>query len=173
MTTSDPPAATTVCIAGCGPAGAVLGLLLARAGIDVVVLEEHADFLRDFRGDTVHASTMQVLAELDLLAGFEELPQQRTTSISLMTDDGFVTLGDFARLPGRFRCLSMVPQWELLDLLTTEAARSPSFALHRQVGGGGLVGGDGPSAPPRPRGPPPSPCTGRWRWWGSWRRTAR
>ncbi len=71
--TQTPPTVTTVCIAGCGPAGAMLGLLLARAGIDVVVLEKHADFLRDFRGDTVHASTLQVLAELDLLDGFEEL----------------------------------------------------------------------------------------------------
>ncbi len=139
MATHHPPAVTTVCIAGCGPAGAMLGLLLARAGIDVVVLEKHADFLRDFRGDTVHASTMQVLAELDLLEGFEELPQQRTTTITLMTDDGFVPLGDFTRLPGRFQCLSMVPQWELLDFLTTEAARSSSFALHRQVEVVGLV----------------------------------
>src|SRR4028118_1681843 len=151
MTTSNPPAATTVCIAGCGPAGAVLGLLLARAGIDVVVLEKHADFLRDFRGDTVHASTMQVLAELDLLEGFEELPQQRTTSISLMTDDGFVTLGDFTRLPGRFRCLSMVPQWELLDFLTAEAARAPSFALPPPGGGGGRGGARGGAAGPPPR----------------------
>ncbi|SDC93459.1 2-polyprenyl-6-methoxyphenol hydroxylase [Geodermatophilus telluris] len=141
--TQDLPATTTVCIAGCGPAGAVLGLLLGRAGIDVVVLEKHADFLRDFRGDTVHASTMQVLAELDLLEGFEELPQQRTTSISLMTDDGFLTLGDFTRLPGRFQCLSMVPQYELLDFLTTEAARSSSFTLHRQVEVVGLVEEDG------------------------------
>ncbi len=143
VTTQDLPAATTVCIAGCGPAGAVLGLLLARAGIDVVVLERHADFLRDFRGDTVHASTMQVLAELDLLEGFERLPQQRTTAITLMTDDGFVPLGDFTRLPGRFQCLSMVPQYELLDFLTTEAARSPSFALHRRVEVVGLVEEDG------------------------------
>ncbi len=139
MTTQNPPAATTVCIAGCGPAGAMLGLLLARAGIDVVVLEKHADFLRDFRGDTVHASTMQVLAELDLLEGFEQLPQQRTTTITLMTDDGFVPLGDFTRLPGRFQCLSMVPQYEFLDFLTTEAARNPSFALHRQVEVTGLI----------------------------------
>ncbi len=139
MTTQNPPATTTVCIAGCGPAGAMLGLLLARAGIDVVVLEKHADFLRDFRGDTVHASTMQVLAELDLLEGFEKLPQQRTTTITLMTDDGFVPLGDFTRLPGRFQCLSMVPQYEFLDFLTTEARRAPSFALHRQVEVVGLM----------------------------------
>ena len=139
MTTDTPPPSTTVCIAGCGPAGAVLGLLLARAGIDVVVLEKHADFLRDFRGDTVHASTMQVLAELDLLEGFQELPQQRTTNITLMTDEGFLPLGDFSRLPGRFQCLSMVPQYEFLDFLTAEAARAPSFALHRQAEVVGLI----------------------------------
>ncbi len=80
--------APTVCIAGCGPAGAVLGLLLARAGVDVVVLEKHRDFHRDFRGDTIHASTLQVLDELGLMAGFERLPHQRTTSVSLMTDQG-------------------------------------------------------------------------------------
>jgi 2-polyprenyl-6-methoxyphenol hydroxylase-like FAD-dependent oxidoreductase len=139
MTIQEFPSATTVCITGCGPAGAMLGLLLARAGIDVVVLEKHADFLRDFRGDTVHASTMQVLAELDLLEGFDELPQQRTTTITLMTDAGFIPLGDFTRLPGRFQCLSMVPQYELLEFLTTEAARHPSFALHRQVEVLGLI----------------------------------
>jgi 2-polyprenyl-6-methoxyphenol hydroxylase-like FAD-dependent oxidoreductase len=137
--TQTPPAVTTVCIAGCGPAGAMLGLLLARAGIDVVVLEKHADFLRDFRGDTVHASTLQVLAELDLLDGFEELPQQPTSTITLMTDSGMVPLGDFTRLPGRFQRLSMVPQWEFLDFLTAEAERAPSFALYRQVEVVGLV----------------------------------
>ena len=144
MITANPPAVTTVCIAGCGPAGAMLGLLLARAGIDVVVLEKHADFLRDFRGDTVHASTLQVFAELGLLEAFEKLPQQRTTGITLMTDRGTVLLGDFTRLPGRFQCLSMVPQWEFLNLLTAEAQKSR-----------------------------PSPCTGRWRWSGWSRRTAR
>ena len=139
MITDNPPAVTTVCIAGCGPAGAMLGLLLARAGIDVVVLEKHADFLRDFRGDTVHASTLQVFAELGLLEAFEKLPQQRTTGITLMTDRGTVLLGDFTRLPGRFQCLLMVPQWEFLNLLTAEAQKSPSFTLHRQVEVVGLV----------------------------------
>jgi 2-polyprenyl-6-methoxyphenol hydroxylase-like FAD-dependent oxidoreductase len=139
MRNDNPPAVTTVCIAGCGPAGALLGLLLARAGIEVVVLEKHADFLRDFRGDTVHASTMQVLAELDLLEGFEKLPQQRTTAITLMTDEGTVTLGDFSRLPGRFQSLSMVPQWELLNFLTAEAEKFPSFRLHRQAEVVGLI----------------------------------
>src|SRR5690242_16761290 len=106
MSVESTPARTTVCIAGCGPAGAMLGLMLARAGIDVVVLEKYSDFFRDFRGDTIHASTLQVLADLGLLAGFERLPQQRTTSIAMMTDEGMLTLADFTRLPGRFQYLS-------------------------------------------------------------------
>ena len=127
------PAETTVCISGCGPAGAMLGLMLARAGVDVVVLEKHSDFFRDFRGDTIHASTLQVLDELGLMAGFDELPHQRTETIGMMTDDGLLTLGDFRTLPGNFQYLSMVPQWDFLSFITTEAAKYPSFALHRRV----------------------------------------
>ncbi|HEX8507924.1 MAG TPA: FAD-dependent oxidoreductase [Propionibacteriaceae bacterium] len=139
MTTGDLPTETAVCIAGCGPAGAMLGLLLARAGVEVVVLEQYPDFFRDFRGDTIHASTLQVLDELDLLEGFEQLPQQRTTSITLMTDEGTLTLGDFSRLPGRFQALSMVPQWDFLSFLTAEAAQYPSFTLRRLTKVTGLV----------------------------------
>ena len=135
----DPTTTTTVCIAGCGPAGAMLALLLARAGVDVVVLEKHADFHRDFRGDTIHASTLQVLDELGLLAGFDLLPQQRTTGVTLWTDSGTFTLGDFTRLPGRFQALSMVPQWDFLDFLVAEARRHPSFRLMRQAEVVGLV----------------------------------
>jgi 2-polyprenyl-6-methoxyphenol hydroxylase-like FAD-dependent oxidoreductase len=139
--TSDPvPNQTTVCIAGCGPAGAMLGLMLARAGVDVVVLEKYPDFFRDFRGDTIHASTLQVLEELGLLTGFQRLPQQRTTSISLMTDDGMLTLGDFTHLPGRFKALSMVPQWDFLNYITADAERYPTFRLHRQAEVTGLIG---------------------------------
>ena len=139
MTTGDLPTEATVCIAGCGPAGAMLGLMLARAGVDVVVLEQHADFFRDFRGDTIHASTLQVLDELGLLEGFERLPQQRTTSITLMTDEGTLTLGDFSQLPGRFQALSMVPQWDFLNFITEEAERYPTFTLRRLTEVTGLV----------------------------------
>jgi 2-polyprenyl-6-methoxyphenol hydroxylase-like FAD-dependent oxidoreductase len=142
-TSATIPAETTVCIAGCGPAGAMLALMLARAGVGVVVLEQYADFFRDFRGDTIHASTLQVLAELDLLDGFEALPQQHTSTFSLMTDDGVVTLGDFRLLPGDFRYLSMVPQWDFLTFITKEAARYPSFALHRRAEVTGLLTDDG------------------------------
>jgi 2-polyprenyl-6-methoxyphenol hydroxylase-like FAD-dependent oxidoreductase len=127
------PDSTTCVVAGCGPAGAMLGLLLARAGVDVVVLEKHPDFFRDFRGDTVHASTLRILDELDLIDAFDRLPQQRTTRISLMTDDGLTPMGDFTTLPGRFPYMSMVPQWDFLSFLTAQAARYPGFALHREV----------------------------------------
>ena len=141
--TPQPARSTTVCIAGCGPAGAMLGLMLARAGVEVVVLEKYSDFFRDFRGDTIHASTLQVLDELGLLARFEQLPQQRTTSFTLVTDDGPFTLGDFSRLPGKFQALSMVPQWDFLTFLTEEAERCPTFTLQRRSEVVGLVEEDG------------------------------
>jgi 2-polyprenyl-6-methoxyphenol hydroxylase-like FAD-dependent oxidoreductase len=144
---------TTVCIAGCGPAGAMLGLLLARAGVDVVVLEKYPDFFRDFRGDTIHSSTLQVLAELDLMDGFTKLPQQRTETIAMMSDDGLLTLGDFRRLPGNFPYLSMVPQWDFLTFLTGEAARFPTFHLYREVEVTGLLVEDGTVRGVRFRGP--------------------
>lgn len=131
MTTDQLPDQTTVCIVGCGPAGAMLGLLLARAGIPVVVLEKYPDFHRDFRGDTIHASTLAVLDELGLMPGFDRLPHQPTRTLGMMTDDGIVTLGDFSRLPGAFQYLTMVPQWDFLDFLTAEAATFPTFTLLR------------------------------------------
>jgi 2-polyprenyl-6-methoxyphenol hydroxylase-like FAD-dependent oxidoreductase len=143
MATHDVPAATTVCVAGCGPAGAMLGYLLARSGIDVVVLEKHADFFRDFRGDTIHPSTLQVLDELDLLAGFERLPQQRTATLPVVTDRGTAVLGDFTHLPGRFQAVAMVPQWDFLDFVTEQAGRFPCFTLVRQAEVRGLVIDDG------------------------------
>ena len=143
MSASPVPDSTTVCVAGCGPAGAVLGLMLARAGVDVVVLEKYPDFFRDFRGDTIHASTLQVLADLDLLAGFERLPEQRTTSIAMMTDEGMVTLADFTHLPGRFQYLSMVPQWDFLSFITGEAKQYPTFTLCTETEAVGLIERDG------------------------------
>jgi 2-polyprenyl-6-methoxyphenol hydroxylase-like FAD-dependent oxidoreductase len=117
----------------------MLGLLLARAGIDVVVLEKYADFFRDFRGDTIHASTLQVLDELGLREEFEKLPQQRTTRISITTDDGSLALGDFTHLPGRFQYISFVPQWDFLTFVTDEARRHSSFTLRQQAEFVGLV----------------------------------
>jgi 2-polyprenyl-6-methoxyphenol hydroxylase-like FAD-dependent oxidoreductase len=137
------PDTTTCCIVGCGPAGAMLGLILARAGIDVLVLEKYPDFFRDFRGDTIHASTLQVLDELDLMAAFEDVPQQKTTSIGVMTDTGMAKVGDFAKLPGNYHYISMVPQWDFLTFLTTQAQRYPSFTLRQEAEGAGLIEQDG------------------------------
>jgi 2-polyprenyl-6-methoxyphenol hydroxylase-like FAD-dependent oxidoreductase len=134
---------TTCCVVGCGPAGAMLGLLLARAGVDVVVLEKHPDFFRDFRGDTIHASTLRVLDELGLLAGFERLPQQHTSRISVLTDDGMLPFGDFTHLPGRFQYISFVPQWDFLSFVTDEAWRYPAFRLRQRAECVGLLYDDG------------------------------
>jgi 2-polyprenyl-6-methoxyphenol hydroxylase-like FAD-dependent oxidoreductase len=144
---------TTCCVVGCGPAGAMLGLLLARAGVDVVVLEKYPDFFRDFRGDTIHASTLQVLDELGLLPGFEQVPQQRTVTIGIMTDDGTATLGDFSTLPGKFQYISMVPQWDFLAFITREAARYPAFHLRQRAEAFALVDEDGAVRGVRYRGP--------------------
>ncbi|MBP2216846.1 FAD-dependent oxidoreductase [Arthrobacter sp. CAN_C5] len=121
---------TTCAIVGGGPAGLVLGLLLARAGIQVTVLEKHADFLRDFRGDTVHPSTLGLLDELGLFERFATLQQSHLTRVSVPgADGGQVVLADFSRLPLRHPYIAMVPQWDLLNLLADAAASEPSFTL--------------------------------------------
>jgi len=107
----------------------MLGLLLARQGREVVVLEKHADFLRDFRGDTVHPSTLRLLDELDLAEEFLELPHQEVKKLGVTTDDGTYVLADFGRLPGKFPFLAFVPQWDLLDFLADRARRYPNFQL--------------------------------------------
>ncbi|MGW1541301.1 FAD-dependent oxidoreductase [Streptomyces sp. NPDC002309] len=122
---------TTCCVVGGGPAGMVLALLLARAGVEVTVLEKHGDFLRDFRGDTVHPTTLALLEELGLGERFARLPQRRVTTVQLpLGPDGtLVTVGDIGALRRRFNYVAMVPQWDLLDLLADEARREPSFTL--------------------------------------------
>ncbi|WP_285782057.1 FAD-dependent oxidoreductase [Microbispora sp. NBRC 16548] len=120
---------TTCVIAGGGPAGAMLALLLARAGVDVTLLEKHGDFLRDFRGDTIHPSTLQVLDEIGLAEAFHRLPHRKAYSMSIRTDDGQVPIADLRRLPGKYRYIAFVPQWDFLDLLTREAGAYPNFHL--------------------------------------------
>ncbi|MFI9583963.1 FAD-dependent oxidoreductase [Streptomyces sp. NPDC052236] len=122
---------TTCCVVGGGPAGMVLGLLLARAGVEVTVLEKHGDFLRDFRGDTVHPSTLALLDELGLAARFARLPQRRVTTIQLPLgrDRSLVTVGDIGALRGTYNYIAMVPQWDLLNLLADEGRREPSFSV--------------------------------------------
>lgn len=120
---------TTCLIAGGGPAGIVLGLLLARAGVEVTVLEKHGDFLRDFRGDTVHPTTLDLLDELGLGERFAELPQRRLRSLQLPIRGRMFTVAQFDRLPGPHRYIAMVPQWDLLSLLAREADSEPTFRL--------------------------------------------
>ncbi|WP_448608794.1 FAD-dependent oxidoreductase [Geodermatophilus sp. URMC 60] len=121
---------TTCLVVGGGPAGMVLGLLLARAGVEVTVLEKHADFLRDFRGDTVHPSTLQLLDELGLAEEFDRLPHTEVEQVVIPTaDGGTVTLGDFRRLHVPYPYIAMTPQWDLLDLLADAGRREATFTL--------------------------------------------
>jgi 2-polyprenyl-6-methoxyphenol hydroxylase-like FAD-dependent oxidoreductase len=117
------------CIAGGGPAGMMLGYLLARAGIDVVVLEKHADFLRDFRGDTIHPSTLEVMAELGLLDAFLARPHDELREVAGQIGEALVTIADFSHLPTRCKFVAFVPQWHFLNFLAEEARRYPSFRL--------------------------------------------
>ena len=119
----------TCCVAGCGPAGAMLGLLLAREGIDVLVLEKHGDFLRDFRGDTIHPSTMEIMDELSLADGLLRLPHTKAPELRFRTPQGSVTLADFRHLKTRFPYIVFMPQWDFLDFVTKEAERYPNFRL--------------------------------------------
>ena len=127
------------CIAGCGPAGAVLGLLLARAGVPVLVLEKHDDFFRDFRGDTIHPSTLDVIEELGLLDRFNQLPHRRVPRLNAISDQGSVTLADFGLLKVRHPFIAMVPQWDFLDLIAAEARRYPWFRLEMGAEAVGLL----------------------------------
>ncbi|MDQ3945661.1 MAG: FAD-dependent oxidoreductase [Actinomycetota bacterium] len=117
----------------------MLGLLLARGGIDVVVLEKHGDFLRDFRGDTIHPSTLEVLAELGLLERFLALPHQEVAQFQAASGERTVTFADFRHLPTRCGFVAFIPQWDFLDFLAGEAKRSPAFSLRMETEAVGLV----------------------------------
>jgi len=149
---TDPPEATTCIVAGGGPAGIMLGLLLARAGIDVTVMEKHADFLRDFRGDTVHASTLRILDELGLAREFAALPHRIIENLTLQVQDTSVRL-PLQRIPGPHKHIALVPQWDFLELLAASAAREPSFRLLRSTEVLGVVRDGGRVAGVTYRGP--------------------
>ncbi|MGV0848708.1 FAD-dependent oxidoreductase [Mycolicibacterium phlei] len=127
------PADRTTCvIAGGGPAGVMLGLLLARAGVDVTVMEKHADFLRDFRGDTVHASTLRMLDELGLSDAFARVRHREIQTLT-MTVQGTPVALDLRRIPGPHKHIALVPQWDFLELLASAAQREPNFTLLRST----------------------------------------
>jgi 2-polyprenyl-6-methoxyphenol hydroxylase-like FAD-dependent oxidoreductase len=117
----------------------MLGLLLARAGVEVTVLEKHADFLRDFRGDTVHPSTLDLLDELGLGDEFARLPARRLDSIQLPIGGGVAQIASLRHLPGKHKYIAMVPQWDLLDLLARAASAEPTFTLRMSTEVVGLV----------------------------------
>ncbi|WP_211880185.1 FAD-dependent oxidoreductase [Pseudarthrobacter albicanus] len=121
---------TGCAVVGGGPAGMMLGLLLARAGVQVTVLEKHADFFRDFRGDTVHASTIRLIDELGLGEEFRRLPQSRLSNVAFPVPGGPpVTMGNFDSLPAPYNYVALMPQWDFLNFLADAAAREPSFSL--------------------------------------------
>lgn len=125
------PIVHTCCIAGGGPAGMMLGLLLARAGIDVTVLEKHSDFLRDFRGDTIHPSTLQVLDDIHLIKEFLALPHSEVRQLKVPTGRGPLEV-DFSKIGGNYPFVAFVPQWDFLELLAGAGRKLPCFRLRMQ-----------------------------------------
>jgi 2-polyprenyl-6-methoxyphenol hydroxylase-like FAD-dependent oxidoreductase len=120
---------TSCCVVGGGPAGMMLGYLLARRGVEVTVLEKHEDFFRDFRGDTVHPSTLEVLRELGLLEDFLKLPHQQVESLGVVIGDSTFEVADFRHLPTFCKFVALMPQWDFLNFLSSHAKRFPSFRL--------------------------------------------
>ncbi|MEW6544471.1 MAG: FAD-dependent oxidoreductase [Nitrospirota bacterium] len=130
---------TRCCVVGGGPAGMMLGLLLARAGVDVVVLEKHADFLRDFRGDTIHPSTLELMHELGLLEEFLKLPHEKARLLKAQVGDVSLPIADFSHLPTRCKFIALMPQWDFLNFLATQGARYPTFHLRQRTEATGLI----------------------------------
>jgi 2-polyprenyl-6-methoxyphenol hydroxylase-like FAD-dependent oxidoreductase len=130
---------TQCCIAGGGPAGMMLGLLLARAGVDVVVLEKHTDFFRDFRGDTVHPSTLEVIHELGLLPEFLKLPHQKMYQIEGKMGDLTLTMADFSKLWVHAPYIAFMPQWDFLNFLAKQGKQYPNFKLVMDMEAAGII----------------------------------
>jgi len=131
---------TTRCaLAGGGPAGMMLGFLLARAGVDVLVLEKHADFVRDFRGETIHPSTLEVMYELGLLEEFLKRPHQQADELRGLIGDDLIVLADLKHLPTHCKFIALMPQWDFLDFLADHAKRYAGFALRMRADVGELL----------------------------------
>lgn len=138
---------TQCCIVGGGPAGMMLGLLLARAGVDVQVLEKHADFFRDFRGDTIHPSTLELMHELGVLGEFLQRPHQELTQVGAQIGDFTVAIADFSHLPTHCKFIALMPQWDFLNFIAEQGKRYPGFHLRMEAEvddlieeGGAIVG---------------------------------
>jgi len=124
---------TRCVIAGGGPAGIMAGYLLARAGVPVIVLEKHADFFRDFRGDTIHPSTLELMRELGLLDEFLKQPHQVVRELRAVVNGQVVPIADFTKLPTRCKFIAFMPQWDFLNFLSSHARRFPNFQLHMET----------------------------------------
>jgi 2-polyprenyl-6-methoxyphenol hydroxylase-like FAD-dependent oxidoreductase len=130
---SDSTITAKCCIVGGGPAGMMLGFLLARAGVNVVVLEKHADFFRDFRGDTVHPSTLELMCELGLIDEFLKLPHQKVETLTGQVGAERLTIADFRHLPTRCKFIALMPQWHFLNFLAEQARRYKTFDLRMKA----------------------------------------
>jgi len=130
-------------IVGGGPAGMMAGLLFARAGVRTLVLEKHGDFLRDFRGDTVHPSTLGLFDELGLLDAFLQRPHDKVPDIEAVIAGTPYRIADFSHLPGRGKYIAMMPQWEFLDFVAAEAKRYPTFELRMETEAEAAIEADG------------------------------
>jgi 2-polyprenyl-6-methoxyphenol hydroxylase-like FAD-dependent oxidoreductase len=135
----DQSISTKCCVVGGGPAGMMLGFLLARAGVDVVVLEKHADFFRDFRGDTVHPSTLELMHELGLLEEFLKLPHQKVERLAAQIGDERIQMADFTHLPTHCKFIALMPQWDFLNFLAAQGKRYPTFDLRMQAAATDLI----------------------------------
>jgi 2-polyprenyl-6-methoxyphenol hydroxylase-like FAD-dependent oxidoreductase len=130
---------TTCAIAGGGPAGMMLGFLLARAGVEVVVLEKHADFFRDFRGDTIHPSTLELMLELGLLEDFLKLPHQKLDRLTMQFGDEHLRMIDLTHLPTHCKYIALMPQWDFLNFLAARGKKYKTFDLRMQAEATGLI----------------------------------
>ncbi len=153
---ADQSIETRCCVAGGGPAGMMLGFLLARAGVDVMVLEKHADFFRDFRGDTVHPSTLEVMYELGLLEAFLKVPHQKVERLSMQVGGERLSIIDLTHLPTRCKYVALMPQWDFLNFLADHGKRYKTFDLRMNTEAVDLIEGSGRVAGVRatsPNGP--------------------